>query len=202
MSEPTLEKLNGAESICVDHLRQAQVLGVSLAEYCRSFDLDLSKLENERLKGEVTRHSERTVLLEEELRWWKAQVFGRSAQHHSPDTCADQQMLFNEAEVLTAIEATDAAHANRTTHIAAHERAHTGGRKAIPKEFPRKDIPHDIAEHEKCCPHDGSVLERFGEEVRERYGYRRPKIWVERHIRHRYGCPTARFLVMDPPGFG
>jgi transposase len=192
MSEPTLEKLNGAESICVDHLRQAQVLGVSLAEYCRSFDLDLSKLENERLKGEVTRHSERTVLLEEELRWWKAQVFGRSAQHHSPDTCADQQMLFNEAEVLTAIEATDAAHANRTTHIAAHERAHTGGRKAIPKEFPRKDIPHDIAEHEKCCPHDGSVLERFGEEVRERYGYRRPKIWVERHIRHRYGCPTCR----------
>lgn len=43
MSEPTLEKLNEAERICVDHLRQAQVLGVSLAEYCRSFDLDLSK---------------------------------------------------------------------------------------------------------------------------------------------------------------
>jgi hypothetical protein len=45
MSEPMLglEKLNEAERICVDHLRQAQVLGVSFAEYCRSFDLDLSK---------------------------------------------------------------------------------------------------------------------------------------------------------------
>jgi hypothetical protein len=43
MSEPTLEKLNEAERICVDHLRQAQELGVSLAEYCRSFDLDLAK---------------------------------------------------------------------------------------------------------------------------------------------------------------
>lgn len=43
MSELMLEKLNEAERICVDHLRQAQVLGVSLAEYCRSFDLDLSK---------------------------------------------------------------------------------------------------------------------------------------------------------------
>jgi len=43
MSEPMLEKLNEAERTCVDHLRQAQVLGVSLAEYCRSFDLDLSK---------------------------------------------------------------------------------------------------------------------------------------------------------------
>lgn len=43
MSEPTLEKLNEAERVCVDHLRQSQVLGVSLAEYCRSFDLDLAK---------------------------------------------------------------------------------------------------------------------------------------------------------------
>ena len=127
-------------------------------------------LENERLKGEVTRHSERNVLLEEELRWWKAQVFGRNAQHHAPDAGADQQMLFNEAEVLTAIEAADAAHANRTTKIGAHERVHTGGRNAIPKEFPRKDIPHDIDEHEKTCPHDGSALERFGEEISERYG--------------------------------
>lgn len=43
MSEAMLEKLNEAERTCVDHLRQARVLGVSLAEYCRSFDLDLSK---------------------------------------------------------------------------------------------------------------------------------------------------------------
>ena len=43
MSELMLEKLNEAERTCVDHLRQAQVLGVSFAEYCRSFDLDLAK---------------------------------------------------------------------------------------------------------------------------------------------------------------
>lgn len=43
MSELMLEKLNEAERVCVDHLRQAQVLGVSFAEYCRSFDLDLAK---------------------------------------------------------------------------------------------------------------------------------------------------------------
>lgn len=157
------------------------------------------ELENERLKGEVTRYCERAVLLEEELRWWKAQVFGRTAQHHSPDVGADQKMLFNEAEVLSAIESADAAHANRTTKINAHERAHTGGRKAIPKEFPRKNIPHDIDEHEKVCPHDGATLERFGEETSERYGYQRPKIWVEHHIRYTYGCPTCRGAVKTAP---
>jgi transposase len=150
------------------------------------------QIQIEQLKNQVSHYCERAVLLEEELRWLKAQVFGRAAPHHSPDTAADQRMLFNEAEVLTAIEAADVAHANRKTTIAGYERQHTGGRKAIPEAFPRKNIPHDIGEDEKFCPHDGTALERFGEETSERYAYRRPKIWVERHIRHRYGCPTCR----------
>ena len=150
------------------------------------------QIENQLLKHQVSHYCERAVLLEEELRWLKAQVFGRAAPHHSPDTAADQRLLFNEAEVLSAIEAADTAHAHRKTTIAAHERQHTGGRKAIPEAFPRKIIAHDIGDDEKFCPHDGSALERFGEEASERYGYRRPKIWVERHIRHRYGCPTCR----------
>ena len=157
------------------------------------------EIENAQLKTEVSRIGERAVLLEEELRWWKAQVFGRTAQHHSPDVSADQKLLFNEVEVLTAIEAAEAAHANRTTSIAAHERKHTGGRKAIPKEFPRKIIAHDIEEHEKRCPHDGTALERFGEQTSERYGYRRPKIWVERHVRYTYGCPSCRGAVKTAP---
>jgi hypothetical protein len=65
----------------------------------------------------------------------------------------DQQLLFNEAEVLAAIDAADAVHAQRTTKIAAHERQHTGGRKAIPKNFPRIIIPHDLPESEKYCAH-------------------------------------------------
>jgi hypothetical protein len=43
------------------------------------------------------------VLLEEELRWMKAQYFGTSSQ--KTDAAAvnpDQAMLFNEAEVLAA----------------------------------------------------------------------------------------------------
>jgi transposase len=154
------------------------------------------KRENAQLKSEVSHYVERAVLLEEELRWWKAQIFGRSAQHHSADVSADQKLLFNEAEVLAAIEAADAAHANRATTIAAHARKpHTGGRKAIPKEFPRKIIEHDLDEHEKCCPHDGTPLERFGEQTSERYGYRRAKIWVEHHVRPTYGCPSCRGAV-------
>lgn len=153
----------------------------------------------EQLKGEASRYCERTTLLEEEVRWLKAQMFGRSAEHRAAQLSPDQHLLFNEAEVLAAIEAADAAHAARTTPVAAHERPHTGGRKAIPKHFPRQEIIHELAEDEQVCPHDGTRLERFGEEVSERYGYQRPKIWVERHVRGQYGCPSCREGVKIAP---
>ncbi|HEY6454516.1 MAG TPA: IS66 family transposase [Steroidobacteraceae bacterium] len=154
--------------------------------------------ENARLKREASGSRERVVLLEEEIRWLKAQVFGRSAEHHAPDTASDQQMLFNEPEVLAALEAAEAALAQRTTPIAAHERKRTG-RTVIPKEFPRQDIVHDVAQEQKICPHDGTALERFGEEVSERYGYQKARIWVERHIRPKYACPCCREGVLIAP---
>ena len=147
--------------------------------------------ENARLKGEASGAKERVVLLEEEIRWLKAQVFGRTAEHHTPDLNPDQQMLFNEPEVLSALEAAEAALAQRTTVIAAHERKRTG-RTRIGKEFPRQEIVHDLPEEEKICPHDGTRLERFGEEVSERYGYQKARIWVEQHVRPKYSCPCCR----------
>ena len=112
--------------------------------------------ENERLKPKNQHLSERVMLLEEEVRWFKEQFFGRSSQKSSSEMSAEQKMLFNEAEVLAAIEAADAAHEARTTEIAAHTRkAHNGGREAIPAHLPRKDIVHDVPNETKHCEHDG-----------------------------------------------
>jgi hypothetical protein len=65
------------------------------------------------------------------MRRWQLRM---GASEVSPE----QRMLFNEAEVLAAIEA---AHANRTTSIKSHDRQHPGGRKALPKNSARKQIP-------------------------------------------------------------
>ena len=108
--------------------------------------------QNEQLKSERAHYCERVVLLEEELRWMKAQYFGTSSQ--KTDAAAanpDQAMLFNEAEVLAAIEAADQADRQRVMKVGAHERQHTGGRKAIPAHFPRIEIPHDLPEEQKIC---------------------------------------------------
>lgn len=156
---------------------------------------------NRELKGELERLTERAVLLEEEVRWLKAQFFGRSSQQDAAAVNLEQGLLFNEAEVLAAIAAADAAHAARTKAIGAHERRHTGGRKAIPAHFPRIDIEHDLPEHEKRCtrcpsPHP---LTRIGEQTRECYRYEPPKVSVERHVRPTYVCEHRHEAPITAP---
>lgn len=83
--------------------------------------------------------------------WLKAQFFGRSTQQDGAESIPDQRLLFNEPEVLAAIEAADAAHAVRTTKVESHQRQHTGGREAIPEHFGRIRIEHDLLAEQKIC---------------------------------------------------
>ncbi len=158
----------------------------------------------ERLKTEHQQTVERKVLLEEEVRWLKAQYYGRSAQStDAAEENADQRMLFNEAEVLAAIEAADEAHRQRTTQIEAHERKRSAdsGRKVIPEHFPRIEIVHDLTSEQKMCtkcaePHP---LTRIGQEIRECYRFEPPKISVEQHIRPTYVCEERHEAPVTAP---
>jgi len=158
----------------------------------------------QQIKGELEKTIERKVLLEEEVRWLKAQYYGRSTQiTDAAEQNADQQMLFNEAEVLAAIEAADEAHRQRTTKIDAHERKRSAdsGRKAIPEHFPRIEIEHDLAPEQKMCmkcavPHP---LTRIGQEIRECYRFEPPKISVELHVRPTYVCEALHEAPITAP---
>jgi transposase len=158
----------------------------------------------ERLKSEHQQTVERKVLLEEEVRWLKAQYYGRSTQQtDAAEENPDQKILFNEAEVLAAIEAAEQAHRERTTKVEAHERKRSpdSGRKAIPQHFPRIVIEHDLPPEQKMCtkcavPHP---LTRIGEETRECYRFEPPKISVEQHIRLTYVCEERHEAPITAP---
>jgi transposase len=158
----------------------------------------------EQLKREHQHTVERKVLLEEEVRWLKAQYYGRSTQSSdAAEENADQRMLFNEAEVLAAIEAAEEAHRQRTTKIDAHERKRSAdsGRKAIPEHFPRIEIVHDLTSEQKMCtrcavPHP---LTRIGQETRECYRFEPPKISVEQHVRPTYVCEERHEAPITAP---
>lgn len=162
------------------------------------------ELAHAQLKSEHQQTVERKVLLEEEVRWLKAQYYGRSTQRSdAAEQNVDQQMLFNEVEVLAAIETADEAHRQRSTTIDAHERKRSADahRMPIPEHFPRIEIVHDLAPDEKLCtrctvPHP---LTRIGQEIRECYRFEPPTIRVEQHIRPTYVCEERHEAPVTAP---
>lgn len=167
----------------------------SLAE-----QLDHSRLELEQLSHRLEQiersRNERIALLEEENRWLKQQLFGRSSEKRSADEISPDQarFLFNEAETLASAVET----APETVTIPAHQRKKRG-RKAIPAELPRIEVVHDLPASEKVCPHDGTALERIGEETAEQLDYVPAKLQVIRHVRPKYACPCCHSGVKIAP---
>ncbi len=138
---------------------------------------------------------ERIGLLEEEVRWLKAQLFGRSSEKTpSADISPDQRWLFNEIEVL----AETSKDAPETITVPAHERRKRG-RKKLSAALPRVEIVHDLSEADKICPADGTVLERIGQETSEQLEMIPAQIRVLRHIRPKYACPCCRAGVKIAP---
>jgi transposase len=137
----------------------------------------------------------RLKLLEEENRWLKVQLFGRSSEKTPrEDLHPGQAWLFNEAEALAG--AAETAPVSITIH--SHQRL-KHGRKRLDAALPRVDVIHDISEVEKRCAADGTTLERIGEEISEQLDYQPAKIRVIRNIRPKYACPCCRQGIKIAP---
>lgn len=182
-----------------ERLHNAQLTQLSRQKSQAEQRTEALEHENAQLKAQLSQYCETTVLLKEEIAWLKAQFFGRSSEKvDAAEVSPDQRMLFNEAEVLAAIAAADAAE-RAPTPIAAHERKKKSGSKVIPAQFPREIVPHDLPESQKVCPHDGTALERMGAERAERYHFEAPKLVVKVHERYKYSCPCCRQGVKIAP---
>lgn len=144
-------------------------------------------------------YTELNTLLKEELAWFKSQVYGRSSEKSSSDVSPDQDMLFNEPEVLTAIAHAIGSEADAVITIEEHARHKKPGKKAIPTDFPRIPVIYDIAESEKICAHDGTALQVIGHETAERYDYVAPQLRVLVDTRLKYACPCCHEGVKIAP---
>ena len=147
------------------------------------------------LQAQGSAREQRIGLLEEENRWLKSQLFGRSSERSTPpDISPDQGWLFNEAEAL----ASAAQIASPSVSIAAHDRRKRGRKKLSP-DIPRIEVVQDLPENEKFCPTDGAALVRIGEEIAEQLDYQPAKLRVIQTIRPKYACPCCRQGVHIAP---
>src|SRR5580700_9051490 len=102
-------------------------------------------------QADIDHLSARVDLLEQENRWLKQQLFGRSSEKRPAAAPANpnQSWLFNEAEAV-------AAPAEEVAQIAipAHSRK-APGRKPIADDLPRVAVIHIRPKAEKTCPRTG-----------------------------------------------
>lgn len=131
--------------------------------------------------------------LEEQIRLLTTQQYGARTERRTSDAQSD---LFNEAEEILESEPLDesvdetAPTETADTETVSYTRRKSGGRKPLPAELPRQDIEHDIPEADKTCA-CGCQKQRIGAETSERLEFIPAKLFVERHIRHKYACPDC-----------
>jgi transposase len=139
------------------------------------------------------KYQEKIHYLEEQLRLFKNELFGRSSEkRHEPHP--DQVPLFDGDDDNTA---GDTQTSEDTIVIAAHARRKRG-RKALPEDLPRIDVVHDLSEEEKQCG-CGQLKSCIGEEISEKLDYIPARLQVERHIRLKYACKSCEGVEDDGP---
>lgn len=113
------------------------------------------------------------------------QFYGRKAEKVDPD-----QLLLFAADDLTRFRPEEPEQSGAAdgpeNHPAPPKRKR--GRRALPKNLPRRRILHEIPEAERLCPCCNDPMGPIREEVSEQLDYQPASLVVLEHVRLVYGC--------------
>jgi len=156
-----------------------------------------------KLQGEVQHLTSQKNHLQEYIRLLLHKRFGAPSEKY----IAGQGDLFNEAEAyaeeprnLIDLDTDQAASAlgDQAPATASAKTARRSGRQALPPEFPRVEIIHDLPVNEQFCV-EGHALTEIGVEISEQLDIIPAKVQVIRHIRKKYACPCCQAGVKIAP---
>jgi hypothetical protein len=148
---------------------------------------------NEAMSGELRVLRTERDLLQEQLNRFKRRLF--DARSEAAGSVQQKDMFFNEAEAegakaQPATEEPGGKADEDQIDVPAHKRARRG-RKPLDPALPREVVRHELPEHERVCPHDGSVLAEIGVEASEQLDIVPQQVRVIRHERVKYACPCC-----------
>jgi len=139
---------------------------------------------------------EQYAILSNENALLKIKLFGSSSEkvQKQPDL-----QLFDEAKATPQEVEEDAPMVAETSTldsalndvVTPQKEKKKKGRKPIPACYQRRDIIHDLPEHQKRCS-CGCALSKIGEDVSEQLDVIPAQIYVKRHIRFKYACKTCQ----------
>jgi transposase len=130
----------------------------------------------------------RAAALEHQLQWLRKQLFGTKSERRAEGpTDALTRDLFGQAPEATAEEMRE-----ELSEPAASPRRRRHARKPLPADLPRHEILHDVAPEEKVCACCGREKVRIGEDVTEQLEVIPAQVFVARHVRPKYACPSCK----------
>ncbi len=146
----------------------------------------VQKLDPEILQSENVKLRQTIISLEEQLNWFKRQLFGQKSERDLSHV--DSHQL--ELEGFEALDKTDP----QTKTVAAHTRRkpENKGKESIilPKDLPVETIVIDLPEEQKVCQETGAPLVKIGEETTYKLAYKPGSFYLKEIIRPKYAHPT------------
>ncbi len=162
---------------------------ISVAEYERlkAIEANQANLDNE------------IRLLREALRLARDKRFGKSTEKHSPEALAQLIRLFDEPEVIQAIE--DAKDEEEVTQVAAHSRQKKSNalQDKLPENVPVEVVEHKLTAEELACPVCGTEMQEIGVDVRRELVIVPAQVKVVEHRIHSYACMTCKEKEIQTP---
>lgn len=135
----------------------------------------------------------------EQIRLARHQHFGARSERFSVDQMA---LVFNEAEAATALMGDDSDVPQLdllgSVAVPAHRRA-KGGRRRLPKAFPRVEIIHEIDAADCQCGNCRGALVPISEKISEQLDIQPARVRVLRHIRRTYACTACEGQLVTAP---
>lgn len=152
--------------------------------------LSKNDLENQvsALNQELCKKDEKIICLEEQLAWFKRQIFGKRSERVVSDL--NSQILYFEGfENLASKE-------EEKKNVVAHTRKkpdRNGQDKiTLPENLPVKTTILDISEEEKVCQETGKPLVKIGVEVSHKLAHEPGSYYIKEIIRPKYAYQRKR----------
>ena len=144
------------------------------------------KLDPEQLQKEVTELRSEIICLNEQIAWFKRQIFGKKSERVVADLNKNQLEFegFDELETLEKQE---------TKTVPAHERKKPkrDGQDAIKlsPDLPVQTVVLDIPEEDKICKETGIPLVQIGVETTHKLAHKPGSYYIKEIIRPKYAHP-------------
>jgi len=162
-------------------------------------DLERLCAENAILQAKLLQKDNHIGHLEEQLAWFKKQIFGKKSERVVAQ-------LNQEQLLLEGFENPEAPKEEEGKTVAAHKRRkpdRTGqDRITLPPDLPVQTTILDVSEKQKVCPETGEALVQIGVEITHKLAHQPGSYFIKEIIRPKYAHPQkeeAGILTADLP---